>query len=248
MLPLWAILFETRIYTSAGNIKIPFKETFCIFGYIVLALALGFLIHKKMPSFYHTLWTYLPTFTIFTIIAALVVELYINNFIFTLMTKEIFFAWTLIAASGYIFGAVIAFISQQSHARILVMCVETGSRTSFVTSLLLQHSLSQPEADMAKSAPVLCVLLALLPAFVILLFLRIYKRFFGGKDYIEPTIEGSDDEGDEEGSLPHRDKPEVVNEKETCMWWYKWKRMSLNRFYTKCVYFQYIWMRGLIFE
>ena len=92
----------------------------------------------------------------------------------------------------YIYGAVIAFISQQSHARILVMCVETGSRMSLVTSLLLQHSLSQPEADMAKSAPVLCVLLALLRAFIILLFLQYFSKpgdtFLSGRRLVLPHL------------------------------------------------------------
>ncbi len=118
----------------------------------------------------------------------------------------------MLAGSGYVFGAVVSFIAQQPHQRILVTSIETGARTTFLTGILLDQSLTQPEADMAKTAPVLCTLLSLVPAIIIVIIFRVYKRY-AGRDYDE----ASGLEGSEEDLTECISDKEVVQEHETCM-------------------------------
>ena len=224
MLPLWTILFETRIWESPGKLVIPFKEAFALFSYIVVSLAIGFFLSRKVSSAYSVCWTYLPTFTIVTIIFTLIVEIYNNNYVFTLVSKEIFSACVMLTGCGFAFGAVIAFIAQQPYQRIVVTSIETGVRTTFLTSLLLNNSLQQPEADIAKTAPVLCCLLSVLPSMIIIILCRIYKRFVSAKKMEEmPTYEAPSDEEEEEVEEEEEDQLDsisskiIVEEKETCM-------------------------------
>lgn len=217
MLPLWTILFETRIWESPGKLVIPFKEAFILFCYIVVALTIGFLVSRKTTSAYSVCWTYLPTFTIVTLMFSIVVEIYNNNFIFTLISKEIFCASVLLTSCGFTFGAVIAFIAQQRQPRILVTCVETGVRTTFLTGLLLEHSLAQPEADIAKAAPVLCTLLSVLPTMIIIILCRIYKRFVSAKKMEEIATYTAQCEDEEDEVSETLSNKIVVEEKETCM-------------------------------
>ena len=114
--------------------------------------------------------------------------------------------------TGYIFGWFVGFLCRLHAQRILVLAIETGAHTTYFTNLLLDNSLDQPEADMAKTAPVLCSMLSLIPAIIIVLLFRFYKRYTG-KEFSDLLYNG---ENDDEMTECLSDK-EVVQEKETCM-------------------------------
>lgn len=122
-------------------------------------------------------WTYLPSLTVFTVVVILIVEIYNNYFVFSLVTASVFFQSTLLAVSGFLFSGAMAFIVRQPHDRIAVIAIETGTRTTYITTLLLSHSLPKPEGDVAKTAPVLCAFLSLLPAFFVVLVYRMLHRY-----------------------------------------------------------------------
>lgn len=208
MLPLWTILFETRIYDEPGNVEIPFTDAFIIFGYIVASLTLGFVFHRKCPVKYHHFWTYLPSFTIFTIVFSIIVEVYNANYIFSLISTEIFFTGVALVMAGFFFGAVIAFLSRQTHSRILVLAIESGTRTTYFTTALIVMSLPQPEADIAKSAPVLVGFLSLLPTFVLVCLYRMYRRYkgqaYGDPNYAPPSS-CSDEDMEEDQNMYNED-------------------------------------------
>ncbi len=213
MLPLWSVLFETRIWNSPGNIRIPFKHDLIIFFYICISLGVGYILSRKTPALYQKLWTWLPSFTIFTLIFTIMIQIYNNSFIFILVTKEIMCASILLALSGFIFGFVIPFMCRLQPQKSLVIAIETGAHSTYFTSLLLDSSISQPEADIAKTAPALCSLLSLTPTIIMVLMFRIYKRYTG-KDFVETVYVLTPDEEMTECS---QESEEVVNEKETCI-------------------------------
>ena len=212
MLPLWTILFESRIWKVPGKIKIPFRESFVIFTFVVTALVTGYYFNKKCNNWYRIFWQWLPSFTIFTLIFALIVEIYNNHFIFPLISKEVFCSCLMLGMSGYIFGWIVGFLCRLQTQRILVLVIETGAHTTYITCVLLDNSLAQPEADMAKTAPVLCSLLSLIPAIIIVLLFRFYKRYTG-KKFTDLLYNG---DNDDEMTECLSDK-EVVQEKETCI-------------------------------
>ncbi len=102
---------------------------------------------------------------------------------------------------------------------MLVLAMDTGTHTTYFTALLLDNSLSQPEADIAKTAPVLCSLLSLFPAITMVLLFRIYKRYTG-KDFKDPVfVEASEDEVSEcvSDDMEEISTEDVVDAKETCI-------------------------------
>ncbi len=216
MLPLWAILFETRIWNEPGNITIPFKHIFTIFFFITFSIGIGHIMERKTPKLYSTLWRWLPSFTIFTLVLIILLEIANNYFVFKLITREIFCACILLAISGFIFGFVIAFLCRLGPNKMLVLGMDTGTHTTYFTALLLDNSLTQPEADIAKTAPVLCSILSLVPAIIMVLLFRIYKRYTG-KDFKDPvSVEQSEDEMSECVSEEISNE-DVVDAKETCI-------------------------------
>ncbi len=122
-------------------------------------------------------------------------------------------ACILLALSGFIFGFVIPFMCRLQPQKSLVIAMETGTHTSYFTCLLLDSSIPQPEADIAKTAPMLCSLLSLIPAIIMVLSFRIYKRYTG-KDFVDTVYIMTPDE---EMTECLSDSEEVVNEKETCI-------------------------------
>lgn len=214
MLPLWTILFETRLWSAPGRITIPFRESFVLFFCLVAALTLGFYFNRKCPAPYRTLWQWLPSFTIFTLTFALVVEIYNYHFIFPLITKEVFLASLILGVVGYVVGWLVGFVCRLHPQRIIVLAIETGAHTTFFTNLLLDRSMPQPEADIAKAAPVLCSLLSLIPAIIVVLLFRFYRRYTG-KEFSD-FVYGEENEEDELTECLSDDK-EVVQEKETCI-------------------------------
>ena len=137
-----------------------------------------------------------------------------------------------------------AFLCRQPNQRILILTLETGTRSTYLTSTLLVMSLPQPEADVAKTTPVLVTLLSLIPSFSLVCIYRMYRRYTGQdlsdpgyaptSSYSEEEVEEGEEEGEEDGEEEEdregdgegkREKAngkclshvELVDEKETCI-------------------------------
>ncbi|KAI0230966.1 hypothetical protein LSAT2_018652 [Lamellibrachia satsuma] len=209
MIPVWTILFETRLFSVAGNTVIPFREIFFVFAASLALLLSGYVLQRRYSDLYDVCWMYLPIFTVCTIVFSVIASLFVNGFIFRYITVRIFLLSALLAAAGYGVGAASAFAVGLPQSRILTIAVETGGRTTVITNLLLVSSMAQPEADLAKTAPVLCSLLSVVPAFVAILVRRFMLRLRERKyAQTECTFIDSRDDVSEE---------EVVAAKETCM-------------------------------
>ena len=209
MIPVWTILFETRLFSAAGHVVIPFREIFFVFAASLVLLLAGYVIQRRYADLYDVCWTYLPIFTLCTVVFSVIVTLFVNAFVFRYVTPKIFVLGALLAAAGYGVGAAGAFIVGLPQSRILAISVETGCRTTVVTNLLLVSSMAQPEADLAKSAPALCSLLGVVPALVAILARRYVVRARERKyAQTECTFIDSRDDISE---------AEVVAAKETCM-------------------------------
>ncbi len=176
MLPLWTIAFETRLYHKPGQAQIPFRQIFIIFSYVASGSALGYQLRMRCPKLYHGLWVYQSAFASFTLLFMLSVDVYKNDYIFQLISLEVFFIGAMLAAAGYLFGCAVAFIFRLPLNNMVVVAIETGSRTMFITCLLLSRSLPEPENDIAKATPVLSGLFAQIPCLVVILVRRGLQR------------------------------------------------------------------------
>ena len=209
LLPLWTIVYESRIYHGPGQARIPFREMFLVFAYILAFVIIGFFLERRCPKLYAKYWTYLPTFTIATILFILAVETYKSSFIFQLVTAKMFLLSAILALAGYLFGAAVAFVARQPLSRILVLSLETGCRTTYITCLLLTGTFRCPECDTARTTPVLGSLLSLTPGLVAVLIYRIYSRYKGRK-YLDTATTSAT-------SKDFSDGDEITELKETSM-------------------------------
>ena len=144
---------------------------------MTISLTLGCFIQRRFTKQYNRFWLYLPAWTVLTLTFLLATQIYNNYFITQLITAQIMLLAALLAVSGFIFGAALAFIARLPKSRILVLSVETGVRTTYSITLLLSHSLETPDGDISKTTPVLSSILTLLAAFLTAIVYRVIHKY-----------------------------------------------------------------------
>ena len=144
---------------------------------IVFSIAAGIKLQRKWPKIHNKIWFYVPIPTSVILLLMSIMELYRNHFVFSIMTVHVFFMSAMLATGGFMFGVAMAFIARLPVSRILVIAIETGMHSSFLTCLLLAGSLEQPDADMAKAGPTVWSFLTLAPALFACIVVRFYKKF-----------------------------------------------------------------------
>ena len=177
MLPIWSVIFLHFIYSPDVKVNIPFKEIFLLTLAVVFSIAAGIMLQRKWPKMYNKIWFHVPIPTALILLLLSVMELYRNHFVFSIMTVHVFFMSAMLATGGFMFGAAMAFIARLPVSRILVIAIETGMRSSFLTCILIMSSLEQPDADMGKAGPTLWSFLTLAPALLACIVLRFYKSY-----------------------------------------------------------------------
>lgn len=129
-------------------------------------------------QFYNRLWTsYLPALCVFTLLLTIASEFYFNDFIFSLLTPRLCAIVLLVMISAFLFGAGLAFLGRQSTSRIVAASIESGVRSSLLTTVLLSNTLPAPHGDIARIAPVLYTLLSVGPTLVLILMQRFHRGF-----------------------------------------------------------------------
>ncbi|ELU09519.1 hypothetical protein CAPTEDRAFT_223681 [Capitella teleta] len=216
MLPLWTILFEMKIYSSAGNVRIPFRDIFILFTYMTTSLTAGFAVQRKLPKCYALLWLYLPSFTIFTLFTIVILDLYQYSFIFTLITVKTTFLCIFIVIGGYSVVLGCAYIARLPPMRMLVVTMEIGVRTSYIPCLAVHVSFPDPERDIAKTSTLLAILLSVLPTIVGVLVYRFYKKRFE-EEHPHKMCEEDDSESEQQVEPLAAPLPEVIDAKETAI-------------------------------
>lgn len=176
VLPLWTILFETELYGHPGTLAIPFTEMFIVFSIVLGSAFVGYLLRIKCPDFYDRYWTYLPVLAVLALLCIAGVEIYSNYAVFLNVGALQATLAALLAIPGFLLGAGVGYALRQTSERIVTLALETGVRTSYVTNLCATMTWPQVEAVQAKTAPVLCSLLSLLPTVVLVLVFRIRAR------------------------------------------------------------------------
>ena len=209
MVPLWTIAFEYRIYHSAGHVTIPFIQMLVVFAYTVVSLLVGAVLSRTHRKTYTAVWRRLPGFTAATLAAVLVVDVASHRYVLQYVSLPLVALCAAAVAAAYAGGAATAFAGRLPLAVIVVVSVDVGCRTTYVTRRLLQRSLPQPEADIAKTAPVIVSALSIVPALVAVLAWRCVRQMRLRRyartecSFLESTEDVSE--------------PELVDAKETCI-------------------------------
>ena len=165
-----------NFYDEVDFVRIPFSEIILIIVYTIVCTIGGYYIEKRHSKFYRKAWTHIPVFTSFSIVMILIVESWRQQYIFQLITMQHLLLATILSDFGYIFGFILALVAKQPLSRIHVIAIETGSRTTFISSILVDYSVPEPLDDLAKPIPVLASILSVGLGCLVVLLYRIASR------------------------------------------------------------------------
>jgi len=115
-------------------------------------------------------------FTLLTVLFILTGGVYVNLFIFELMTPLMVAAGFVVAFSGYFAGAGLSYLFRLPTAQITAVSVETAFQNGSIAFVLLKMSFPEPLGELASVAPVAQLLITGLPLWGLLALLKIYQR------------------------------------------------------------------------
>lgn len=121
----------------------PFTELYenemTIFAYrLILPTALGMWMRWRWPKLGNLMKKIIVPFTLFTVLFILTVGIYINLFIFLLITPLMVLAGFMVAIAGYLFGAGLARLLNLSLAQIIAVSIETSFQNGGIAFILLK--------------------------------------------------------------------------------------------------------------
>jgi len=157
---------------------------------IVSASVFGVLVSRRFPRFYYKLWQlYIPFLTLLTLALIFAVNVYIYHPLLHQTTFKTFFFVIVVTAAGYGSSMTVAYLARFTRSQQLTICLETGTRTSYIVSVLLHSSFAEPEAELACSAPAMCSLLCLSVLTVSVCVYRVLERRRTSRQLVEAHCE-----------------------------------------------------------
>ena len=119
----------------------PFKELFSSLIMLILPTALGMWVRWRWPKAEHFMKKIIVPFTLLTVLFIFTAGIYINLFIFLLMTPTMVLAGFTIAIAGYVFGASLAWVFGLPRGQIIAVAIETSFQNASIAFILLKISL-----------------------------------------------------------------------------------------------------------
>ena len=163
-------------YISDDNLKIPFKQLIVSLVSLILPTALGMWIRWRWSRSAKILDKIIVPFTLLTVLFILTAGVYINLFIFLLMTPAMFLAGFIVAITGYLFGGGLAKVFKLTKGQIIAVAIETSFQNGNIAFILLKLSLAEPYGTLAAVAPVAQLMVTGLPLWLVFFALKFYQK------------------------------------------------------------------------
>lgn len=171
---MWSLFFEKMVTVKA---IIPVTEMTVLSSFLIGACLLGVFVARRFQRFYSKLWQlYVPCATLLTLAATFAVNVYVYHPLFQQTTFKTLLFTTVLSVAGYCSGLAVAYLARLTRCQQLTVCLEAGTRTTYIVSVLLHSSLAEPEADLACLAPATCSLLCLSVSTVSASVYRVVQR------------------------------------------------------------------------
>jgi sodium/bile acid cotransporter 3/5 len=114
MMPLWIFLLGP--YISDGDLVIPYTQLVTTLLLLIGPIAIGMWIRHRFEKGAKIMKAIIVPFTLLTVLFIFTAGIYINLFIFMLMTGKMVAAGFVVAFCGYSFGAVFAWLCKYSKS------------------------------------------------------------------------------------------------------------------------------------
>ena len=108
MMPLWLLLLGSTI--SEGELVIPYIQLISTLLMLVIPITLGMWIRYRFEKGAKIMKAIIVPMTLLTVLFIFTAGIYINLFIFMLMTWKMVAGGFLCAFGGYLFGAILAWL------------------------------------------------------------------------------------------------------------------------------------------
>ena len=111
-------------------------------------------IRYRWPASNKYLSKIIVPFTICTILFILTAGVYVNLYVFSLITGMMVLAGFVVAFAGYAVGGLLAWACRLKRPQITAVSIETAFQNGQIAFILLKTSFDQPLGEMAAVAPV----------------------------------------------------------------------------------------------
>ncbi len=175
-MPLWMFVLGQQIVMS-NNVKITIPYADLMFSLIgmTIPLAIRLLIQKHKPDWAQRSIKLICLVTIIFLILILEGGLFVNLHL-KLLNRKIIAAGMSVAWTGYIFGALAAFLAKLTRLEIIAVSIETALKNPGIAYVLLQLSLPEPESDFAATPLIGQIMMTGPPLWIIYLIFIIAQK------------------------------------------------------------------------
>lgn len=197
VLPFWLFTLGRVFY--GGRVTIPYMTiTGSLFG-LICPIFFGLAFKHFLPVWAERIGRILKPVTVVSFIIVGIFGCGVNSYVFALLDWRHFVCGMLLPYAGYALTYPIArWVFRRSHADCLAIAVENGCLNVAVPVVLLQLSLTQPDADLSLVVPVGMVICASWPLWIYFIYLLVKKR-------LSPEASGKDKEAATESTTSEND-------------------------------------------
>ncbi|XP_012536492.1 ileal sodium/bile acid cotransporter isoform X2 [Monomorium pharaonis] len=178
MMPFWIFTLGRYIFAQ-GEIVVPYRHIGTFVVGLIIPLAIGFFIQRKLPRVSRILVRIMKPCSVILIVFIIIFAITTNLYMFKLFSWEIIIAGMGLPWLGFTFGFIIAYICKQPQADIRAIAIETGIQNTGVAIFLLRFTLKPPANDLTTVVPVSAAMMTPVPLailFIIKLFYQYKKK------------------------------------------------------------------------
>lgn len=150
MMPLWLWLLSGFFLPEGSSVQVPYVNMAISLILLTFPLGIGLLIRRFKLSLAEFLTgKILKKFSVFFIIFIFGLGFYSMSHIFILMDWILLTAGLAVTVSGFLFGALFAWITRLGRPQIIAVSLETAMQNANIAFVLLKTTLPTPYSDIA---------------------------------------------------------------------------------------------------
>ncbi|XP_011877319.1 PREDICTED: ileal sodium/bile acid cotransporter [Vollenhovia emeryi] len=174
MMPFWVFTLGRYIFAQ-GEIAVPYSHIASFVIGLIIPLAIGFFIQKKLPRVSKILVRVMKPCSVVLIIFIIIFAITTNLYMFKLFSWKIIFAGMCLPWLGFTFGFIVAKVCKQPRADVRAIAIETGIQNTGVAIFLLRFTLKSPADDLTTVVPVSAAMMTPVPLTVLFIIKLIYQ-------------------------------------------------------------------------
>lgn len=178
MMPLYFYTLG-RFYMKELSIDVPFLGLARSLATVVIPYAIGIIISHFFPKSRPFVEKLIKPMMIFLMLFFITFGLIVNWYLFKMIDLYTALTAPLLPFLGFLFGALLAWISQMNWKHIKTIGIEAGIQNTGIAFMIIMYSFPQPYATQAIIVPMVVALLTTKPFWIILIIrnkIRKYKK------------------------------------------------------------------------